>query len=96
MCRFSHCYTHAKLILGQLPGAKQLFWGDLHSGERNFQPLFHFLATDIVFVENRRRLDVLPRASRAGILVAVATFLPYYDNVMVRLCMLFEPKSASL
>ena len=73
-------------MFGQLTGAKQLFWGDLHSGERNFQPLYHFLATDIVFVENRKRLDVLPRPSRAGILVAVATFLPYYDNVMVSFC----------
>ena len=64
-------------------GAKQLFWGDLHSESRHFQPLFSFLATDVVFVENRRRLDVLPRQSRAGILSIVATFLPFYDNVMV-------------
>ena len=71
--------------LSSLAGAKQLFWGDLHSESRHFQPLFHFLATDVVFVENRKRLDVLPQQSRAGILSTIATFLPFYDSIMVRL-----------
>lgn len=66
-------------------GAKQLFWGDVHAETKHFQPLFSFLATDIVFVENRRRLNQLPRQSKGGILSVVATFIPFYTNVMVRL-----------
>lgn len=64
-------------------GAKQLFWGDLHSESRHFQPLFNFIATDVVFVEGRKRLNVLPLQSRSGILSTVATFLPFYNNIMV-------------
>ena len=64
-------------------GAKQVIWGDLHSEAHHFQPLFHFIATDIVFLENKSRLKWLPQQSRAGILALVATFLPYYADVMV-------------
>lgn len=64
-------------------GAKQLFWGDLHAESRNFQPLFAFLATDVVFFEGGSRLQQLPPQSRGGILAAVATFLPFYSNIMV-------------
>lgn len=65
------------------PGAKQLFWGDVHSESRHFQPFFAFLSIDVVFNSEGRRLDALPHQSRAGILSTVATFLPFYDINMV-------------
>ena len=55
----------------------------MHAETRNFQPLFSFLATDVVFVENRRRLNLLPPQSRGGILSVVAMFMPFYNNIMV-------------
>lgn len=78
------CYFIVCLFVG----AKQLFWGDLHSENQNFQPLYSFLATDIVFAESKARLNWLPHQSRAGILTIVATFLPFYDNIMASFALL--------
>ena len=68
----------------------------MHAGTRNFQPLFSFLATDVVFVENRRRLNLLPPQSRGGILSVVAMFMPFYNNIMVSFASVCHPSDTGL
>ena len=64
-----------------MAGARQLFWGDVHSTTTHFQPLFYFLAYSVVF--NEKRLDNLPTQSRAAVISVVSCFLPYYDEPAV-------------
>ena len=59
-------------------GARQLFWGDVHSTTENFQPLYSFFANDIVFGQDRQQLAKLSRQSRNALLSIVASFLPFY------------------
>lgn len=61
-------------------GARQLFWGDVHSTTTHFQPLFLFLAYSVVFGQQRERLDSLPTQSQAAVISVVSCFLPYYDD----------------
>ncbi len=61
-------------------GARQLFWGDVHSTTDHFKALFSFLSAEVVFCLNRSRLDTLPTQSRAALISVVACFLPYYDE----------------
>ncbi|KAL3154406.1 hypothetical protein ABBQ32_013879 [Trebouxia sp. C0010 RCD-2024] len=63
-----------------ISGARQLFWGDVHSTTTHFQPLFLFLAYRVVFGQQRERLDSLPTQSRAAVISVVSCFLPYYDD----------------
>ncbi|CAL8466912.1 g6448 [Coccomyxa elongata] len=66
---------HVNLLVA---GAGQLFWSDVHSSLIHFQPLYNFMANDVVLSSDRRRLDTLPPQSRAKLLSVVAAFLPYY------------------
>ncbi|DBB03908.1 TPA: hypothetical protein ACH3X1_012993 [Trebouxia sp. C0004] len=63
-----------------ISGARQLFWGDVHSTTDHFKALFSFLSAEVVFCQNRTRLDTLPTQSRAALISVVACFLPYYDE----------------
>lgn len=63
-----------------ISGARQLFWGDVHSTTDHFKALFSFLSAEVVFCQNRSRLDTLPTQSRAALISVVACFLPYYDE----------------
>ena len=65
-------------------GAGQLFWSDVHSSLIHFQPLYTFMANEVVLCSDRRRLDTLPPQSRAKLLSVVAAFLPYYTPSAVR------------
>ncbi len=67
-------------------GARQLFWGDVHSTTDHFKALFSFLSAEVVFCQNRSRLDTLPTQSRAALISVVACFLPYYDEPEVFSC----------
>ena len=67
-------------------GARQLFWGDVHSTTDHFKALFSFLSAEVVFCQNRTRLDTLPTQSRAALISVVACFLPYYDEPEVFFC----------
>lgn len=60
------------------PGARQLFWSDVHSSLVHFQPLYCFMANEVALSSDRRRLDTLPPQPRAKLLSVVAAFLPYY------------------
>ena len=67
-------------------GARQLFWGDVHSTTDHFKALFSFLSAEVVFCQNRSRLDTLPTQSRAALISVDACFLPYYDKPEVSSC----------
>lgn len=67
-------------------GAGQLFWSDVHSSLIHFQPMYEYMANDVVLSSDRRRLDTLPPQSRAKLLSVVAAFLPYYTPSAVRNC----------
>lgn len=67
-------------------GARQLFWGDVHSTTDHFKALFYFLSAEVVFCQDRTRLDTLPTQSRAALISVVACFLPYYDEPEVFFC----------
>ena len=71
-------------------GARQLFWGDVHSTTDHFKALFSFLSAEVVFCQNRSRLDTLPTQSRAALISVVACFLPYYDEPEVFSCYSLE------
>lgn len=56
----------------------------MHSSLIHFQPLYTFMANEVVLSSDRRRLDTLPPQSRAKLLSVVAAFLPYYTPSAVR------------
>lgn len=66
-------------------GARQLFFGDVHSSSKHLQSLFTFLVIEVVFNPNQQRLDAMPPHSRTALLSVVASFLPYYLDTEVRL-----------
>lgn len=59
-------------------GARQLFIGDVETGRTAFQPLFAFIAEQVVLSHDQRRLDALPPPGRENIMALAAAFLPYY------------------
>lgn len=61
-------------------GARQLFVGDAETGRTAFQPLYSFMAENVVLSADQRRLDALPPPGRDSIMALVAAFLPYYCN----------------
>ena len=64
-------------------GARQLFWGDVHSSTEHFITLYSFLVTGVVFNQDHTLLDSLPAQSRGGLLSVVAQFMPYYGVAAV-------------
>lgn len=61
-----------------LSGARQLFLGDVETGRTAFQPLYVFIAEQVVLGADRRRLDALPAPGREHVMALAAAFLPYY------------------
>ncbi|KAK9836373.1 hypothetical protein WJX84_009968, partial [Apatococcus fuscideae] len=61
-----------------ISGARQLFWGDVHSTRTHFRSLYAYLSKDVALNSDTGRLDSLPAPSRAALLSVVAAFLPYY------------------
>ncbi|KAK9841493.1 hypothetical protein WJX74_006725 [Apatococcus lobatus] len=59
-------------------GARQLFWGDVHSTRTHFRSLYAYISKDVAMSSDSSRLDSLPAPSRAALLTVVAAFLPYY------------------
>ncbi|PSC73443.1 K(+)-stimulated pyrophosphate-energized sodium pump [Micractinium conductrix] len=59
-------------------GARQLFLGDVETGRTAFQPLYTFIAEQVVLSPDQRRLDALPQPGRESIMALAASFLPYY------------------
>ncbi len=70
---------------GGFAGARQLFWGDVHSTRTHFRSLFAYLSKDVALSSDSSRLDSLPARSRASLLTVVAAFLPYYAQPQVGL-----------
>ncbi len=60
--------------------------GDVEAGMLHMRPIHSFLASDIVFADDRRTLDGLEPKPRAALLAVVAGFLPYYtEEAQVRI-----------
>ena len=102
VCRSHSMHSHSQVKLSFIlvhctlqdsslyfTGARQLFWGDVHSTTTHFKPLFVFLAYSVVFCQQRERLDSLPTRSRAAVISVVSCFLPYYDDPEVNTLVLF-------
>lgn len=71
-------------------GCRQLFLGDVQSGVKKFEPLFQFLARNIVLADDRRPLDRLPSQARTTLLSVTAAYLLYYQakHVQPEVCLL--------
>lgn len=102
VCRSHSMHSHSQVNVSFIPvhctlqdnsvwftGARQLFWGDVHSTTTHFKPLFVFLAYSVVFCQQHERLDSLPTRSRAAVISVVSCFLPYYDDPEVNTLVLF-------
>ncbi|KAL4424031.1 hypothetical protein ABPG75_001332 [Micractinium tetrahymenae] len=61
-----------------LSGTRQLFLGDVETGKTAFQPLYAFIAEQVVLSADQRRLDALPAPGREHVMALAAAFLPYY------------------
>jgi hypothetical protein len=60
-------------------GARQLFLGDVETGNTAFQSLFAFIAERVVLAAPAGgRLDGLPAPAREGVVGLAAAFFPYY------------------
>ena len=59
-------------------GSRQLFLGDVETGNRAFQSLFSFIAEQIVLAIPRTRLDSMPPPGREALVALTAAFVPYY------------------
>ena len=73
----------SQVIDGGIVGARQLFWGDVHSTRTHFRSLYAYLSKDVALNSDTGRLDSLPAPSRAALLSVVAAFLPYYAQPQV-------------
>lgn len=78
-------------------GARQLFLGDVETGNRAFQSLFSFIAEQIVLAIPRTRLDSMPPPGREAILAFTAAFIPYYlpPSELARVLRDFPPPSTA-
>ena len=65
-------------------GVRQLLWADVHGERMHFQPLYAWLAGEVVFSADRARLDTLPPQCRAKLLLVMAAFTPYYTPPQAR------------
>ena len=63
---------------------RQLLWADVHGERVHFQPLYAWLAGEVVFAADRARLDTLPPQCRAKLLLVMAAFTPYYTPPQAR------------
>lgn len=63
---------------------RQLLWADVHGERMHFQPLYAWLAGEVVFSADRARLDTLPPQCRAKLLLVMAAFTPYYTPPQAR------------
>eukprot|EP00887_Chlorella_sp_A99_P006836 scaffold2.g6836.t1 len=61
-------------------GARQLFIGDVETASSAFQPLFTFIADQVVLNPDRTRLSALPSPGRESTMTLAAAFLPYYGT----------------
>ncbi|GAB4815145.1 hypothetical protein N2152v2_002191 [Parachlorella kessleri] len=61
-------------------GARQLFIGDVETSNTAFQPLYTFVAEQVVLAPDKSRLRALPSPGREAIMGLVASFLPYYGT----------------
>mmetsp|Transcript_34228 Transcript_34228/g.75951 ORF Transcript_34228/g.75951 Transcript_34228/m.75951 type:complete len:538 (-) Transcript_34228:177-1790(-) len=78
-------------------GIRQLFLGDIQSGQRRFAALYHFLADEMVLGPSFSFLSSLPLSSKSELLGSVAAVLPYYSDPvdMEELLARFPPPTAT-
>lgn len=61
-------------------GARQLFLGDVHTGQTRFVALYRCLCDEIIMGPGMSLLSRLPLSLRSDLLSAVAAVLPYYSH----------------
>ena len=72
------CLRSTARVLLAVTGLKPLSLGDVEAGTLHMRPIHSFLASDVVFANDRRALDDLQPKARAALLAVVAGFLPFY------------------
>ena len=64
-----------------------MFWGDVHSKQQLFAPLYRFMFAVTVLDTERVCLQMQPTEARELLLSLIASFLPYYsESITVGSC----------